>query len=165
MRQESLGKALGVSFQMVHQYERGTVRISAAQLYDMANALDVPVGFFFDDMPPEVAASITAQGGGKAEEAPNYELHPQVKRETLQLVRAYYNISDARVRERLFAMVMTLSEELSKRAKTEGPARKGAIRPFASVIVCFRPYVCVGARRVAFGKALSQLCHRKLRQL
>ena len=117
MRQESLGKALGVSFQMVQQYERGGVRISAAQLYDMASALDVPIGFFFDDMPAEVAASKTAQGDSRAEEASNFELDPQVKRETLQLVRAYYNISDPQVRERLFAMVMTLGEELSKRAK------------------------------------------------
>ena len=117
IRQETLGEAVGVSFQMVQQYERGGVRISAAQLYAMANALDVPVGFFFDDMPGEVAASITAQGCGNAQEVPSYELDPQVKRETLQLVRAYYNISDRQVRERLFAMVMTLSEELSKRAK------------------------------------------------
>ena len=118
MRQETLGKALGVSFQMVQQYERGAVRISAAQLYDMANALDCPVGFFFDYMPAAAAASKTAQEASRAEQAPNYELDPVVKRETLQLVRAYYNISDTRVRERLFAMVMTLGEELSKRAKT-----------------------------------------------
>ena len=117
MRQESLGKALGVSFQMVQHYERGTVRISAAQLYDMANALDVPVGFFFDDMPAAVAASKTTQEDSKAEEAPNYELDPQVKRETLQLVRAYYNISDRQVRERLFAMVMALGAEPSRRVK------------------------------------------------
>ena len=117
MRQESLGKALGVSFQMVQQYERGGVRISAAQLYDMASALDVPVGFFFDDMPAAVAASKTAQGDGRAEEAPNYELDPVVKRETLQLVRAYYNISDPQVRERLFAMVMTLGEASRRRAR------------------------------------------------
>ena len=117
IRQETLGKAVNVSFQMVQQYERGTVRISAAQLYDMANALDVPVGFFFDNMPAAAAASKTAQGDSRAEEASNFELDPVVKRETLQLVRAYYNISDPQVRERLFAMVMTLSEELSKRAK------------------------------------------------
>ena len=108
MRQESLGKALGVSFQMVQQYEQGAVRISAAQLYDMANALDVPVGFFFDDMTAAVATSKTAQRASRAKEAPNYELDPQVKRETLQLVRAYYNISNSRVRERLFAMVKAL---------------------------------------------------------
>ncbi len=117
MRQETLGEALGVSFQMVQQYERGAVRISAAQLYDMANALDVPVGFFFDDMPAAVATSKTAQGDGRAEEAPNYELDPQAKPETLQLVRAYYNISDSRVRERLFAMVKALGAESRGRAK------------------------------------------------
>ena len=118
MRQETLGKALGVSFQMVQQYERGAVRISAAQLYDMANALDCPVGFFFDYMPAAVAASKTAQGDGRAEEASNFELDPQAKPETLQLVRAYYNISDSRVRERLFAMVKALGAGPSRRAKS-----------------------------------------------
>ncbi len=117
MRQETLGEALGVSFQMVQQYERGAVRISAAQLYDMANALDCPVGFFFDYMPAAVATSKTAQGDGRTEEAPNYELDPVVKRETLQLVRAFYNISDSRVRERLFAMVMALGVASRRRAK------------------------------------------------
>ena len=117
MRQESLGKVLGVSFQMVQQYERGAVRISAAQLYDMASALDVPVGFFFDDMPAAIAASKTAQGDSRAEEASNFELDPQVKRETLQLVRAYYNISDRQVREQLFAMVNALSAASSGRTK------------------------------------------------
>ncbi len=118
MRQETLGKALGVSFQMVQQYERGTVRISAAQLYDMANALDCPVGFFFDYMPAAVAASKTAQGGSRAEEAPSYDLDPMATRETLQLVRAYYNISDPQVRERLFAMVKALGAEPSRRVKS-----------------------------------------------
>ncbi len=117
MRQETLGKALGVSFQMVQQYERGAVRISAAQLYDMANALDCPVGFFFDYMPAAIATSPPGKRRDTAEEVASYELDPVVKRETLQLVRAYYNISDSRVRERLFAMVMTLGEELSKQAK------------------------------------------------
>ncbi len=111
MRQASLGKALGVSFQMVQKYEQGAVRISAAQLHDMANALDVPVGFFFDDMPAAVAASKTAQ------EAPNFDLDPQAKPETLQLVRAYYDISDSRVRKRLFAMVMALGVASRRRAK------------------------------------------------
>ena len=69
MRQETLGKTLGVSFQMVQEYERGAVRISAAQLYDMASALDVTVGFFFDDMPAAVAPSKTAQGDSRAKEA------------------------------------------------------------------------------------------------
>ncbi len=117
MRQESLGKALGVSFQMVQKYERGAVRISAAQLYDMANALDVPVGFFFDDMPAAIATSKTTQEDSKAKEAPNYELDPQVKRETLQLVRAYHNISDTRDRELLFAMVKAMGAASRRRAK------------------------------------------------
>ncbi len=113
MRQASLGEAIAVSFQMVQRYEQGLDRISAAGLYHIAKALEVPIGFFFEDMPVALAARTTVQGSGKAKEAPYYELDPVVKRETLQLLRAYYDISDPRVREQLFAMVKVLGAAAS----------------------------------------------------
>ena len=71
-------------------------------------ALDVPVGYFFDDMPTAVAASSPAQGGSKAKKPPSYGLDPMARRETLELVRAYYNIRDPQVRKRLFELVKAL---------------------------------------------------------
>ncbi len=50
MNQTKLGEAIGVSFQQMQKYERGTNRISASRLYDLARLLDVPVEYFFDDM-------------------------------------------------------------------------------------------------------------------
>ncbi len=101
MTQTNLGDAIGLSFQQVQKYERGMNRISASRLFALSGVLDVPVEYFFDDMPPEVATSSPAQGGGKAKKPPSYEPNPMAKRETMELVRAYYKIEDADVRKRL----------------------------------------------------------------
>ncbi len=101
MNQTNLGDALGMSFQQVQKYERGTNRISASRLFDLSRLLDVPIEFFFDDMSNAVAASSPAQGRGKAKKLPSYELDPMATRETLELVRAYYKIGDVNVRNRL----------------------------------------------------------------
>ncbi len=104
MTQTNLGNALGLTFQQVQKYERGTNRISASRLFDLLRVLDVPLEYFFDDMPPEVAASSLAKGRGKAKKLPSYEPDPMATRETLELVRAYYKISDPQVRKRLYEL-------------------------------------------------------------
>ena len=114
MTQTHLGDALGMSFQQVQKYERGTNRISAGRLFYLSGVLDVPVEYFFDDMPSAVAASSPAQGGGKAKKPPSYEPNPMAKRETLELVRAYYKITDPEIRKHLFAMTKTLGAAASK---------------------------------------------------
>ena len=103
MSQTGLGDALGLTFQQVQKYEYGTNRISASRLYDLSRVLDVSIEHFFEDMSPAVATSSpAAQKSGKAKKPPGYELDPMVKRETLELVRAYYNIEDANVRKRVY---------------------------------------------------------------
>ncbi len=109
MSQEKLGEAVGLSFQQVQKYERGANSIGARRMFDLGRALDVPIGYFFEEMPAAVAACSPAQGGGMSEEAANYELDPMAKRETLELVRAYYKISDPQVRKRLFEMTKSLA--------------------------------------------------------
>ncbi len=107
MSQTTLGDTLGLSFQQVQKYENGTNRISASRIFNLSRVLDVPVEFFFDDMPAAVAASSPAQSGGKAKEPPNYEPDPMATRATMELVRAYYKISDPEIRKHLFAMTKT----------------------------------------------------------
>ena len=114
MNQTDLGDALGLTFQQVQKYERGTNRISASRLFYLCGVLDVPVEFFFDDMPTAVAASSPAQSGGKAKKPPSYKPDPMAKRETLELVRAYYKITDPEIRKRLFEMTKTLGAAASK---------------------------------------------------
>ncbi|GAB4394700.1 MAG: hypothetical protein Tsb0032_22280 [Kiloniellaceae bacterium] len=109
MSQEKLGEAIGLTFQQVQKYERGANRVGASRLFDLSRVLDVPVGFFFDEMPDDVAASSPAQRPGRDMPFPEQELDPMVKRETLELVRAYYKIEEPSVRKRLFEMTKALA--------------------------------------------------------
>ena len=127
MSQERLGDALGLTFQQVQKYERGVNRVSASRLYDLARVLDVPISFFFDDMPEAVAAVYggtpggytarrTAQGFADTQEgfgqSANYGQDDALnRRETLELVRAYYRITDPAVRKRIFELVKSLTPE------------------------------------------------------
>ena len=114
MSQTALGEAIGLTFQQLQKYEKGTNRISASRLFALSRVLDVPVEYFFDDMPTAVTASSPTLGGGKAKKPPSYELDPMARRETLELVRAYYKITDPEIRKRLFEMTKTLGAAASK---------------------------------------------------
>ena len=106
MTQTGLGDALGLTFQQVQKYERGMNRIGSGRLYDLARVFDVSVEHFFEDMPPEVAASsLATKGRSRMKKLPSYEPNPMVKRETLELVRAYYNIEDANVRKGVYLLI------------------------------------------------------------
>jgi transcriptional regulator with XRE-family HTH domain len=108
MSQEKLGSALGLTFQQVQKYERGTNRIGSSRLYQLSRILDVPVSFFFDDM-PEVAVN---RGNAIAESAQSrFDQQDLSKRETLELVRAYYRIMEPNIRKRIFELVKSLGPQ------------------------------------------------------
>ncbi len=112
MSQEKLGEAIGLTFQQVQKYERGANRVGASRLYDLSRVLDVPVGFFFDEMTEEVAGASPGQirgNGGLPLDGIEPELDPMAKRETLELVRAYYRISSPKVRKRIFELTKALA--------------------------------------------------------
>ncbi len=69
MSQTKLGEAVGLTFQQVQKYERGANRISASRLYDLSGMLEVPIEYFFSDMPTAVAASSPTLKGGRAKES------------------------------------------------------------------------------------------------
>lgn len=108
MSQEKLGEALGLTFQQVQKYERGANRVGASRLFDLSRVLDVPVSFFFDDMSEEVEALSPRLISGLAEEPAAMDMDPMTKRETLELVRAYYRISDPQVRRRVLDLAKAL---------------------------------------------------------
>ncbi len=114
MSQTTLGDAIGLTFQQMQKYERGTNRISSSRLYDLSRVLDVPIAYFFDDMSSEIAATSPVVGGGRAKKPPSYEPNPMARRETLELVRAYYKITDPQVRKRLYELTKTLGSAASK---------------------------------------------------
>src|SRR3984893_7091849 len=100
LSQEKLGEAIGLTFQQVQKYERGANRIGASRLHDLSRVLDVPVSFFFDDMDPVRAPAIPAGFAEPAAEA--FDSDPLRRRETVELVSAYYRIDDPALRRRLF---------------------------------------------------------------
>ena len=102
MTQEKLGEALGITFQQVQKYERGANRVGASRLFDLAKALDVPVGYFFEDIDNSYAK---AAGFAESPQKPLYGKDPLMKRETLELVKAYYSIKDRKVRARIVDMI------------------------------------------------------------
>ncbi len=109
MTQTSLGDALALTFQQVQKYESGKNRISASRLCDLCRVLDVSIEYFFEDMPPEVAAiSPATKRRGKAKKLTGSEPDPMVKRETLELVRAYYKIEDPDVRKQVSLLIKVL---------------------------------------------------------
>jgi transcriptional regulator with XRE-family HTH domain len=109
MTQTDLGDALGLTFQQVQKYERGTNRISSSRLCDLTRVLDVSIDYFFEGMPSEVAAiSPATKRRGKAKKLTGYEPDILVKRETLELVRAYYKIEDADVRKGVYQLTKAM---------------------------------------------------------
>jgi transcriptional regulator with XRE-family HTH domain len=109
MSQEKLGEALGLTFQQVQKYERGVNRIGASRLFDLARVLDVPIGFFFDDLPDAMGGMNRNRVAGFAEAQDGFEEDTLHRRETLELVRAYYRITDPAVRKRVFELIKSLT--------------------------------------------------------
>ncbi len=100
MSQTALGEALGLSSQQVRKYERGADRLSASKLWNLTQILDVPVSYFYDDMPDDQAGRTPSENGHD----------PAFRRETLELVRAYYRITDPSARKLLRGLAKALAK-------------------------------------------------------
>lgn len=108
MSQEKLGESLGITFQQVQKYEKGTNRVGASRLQAIASILTVPVSFFFEDAP----GSETERIEGFAEEnTASYVVGFLNTTEGLQLSRAFVKISDAKVRRKIIDLVKALAAE------------------------------------------------------
>lgn len=110
LTQEGLASNLGLTFQQVQKYERGTNRIGASRLMRIAHCLDVQPAFFFEDLPDEIAGF---GAKGMAEEGTPYEAdRSYLRRETLELVRCYFSISSDDVREKLYDLIVAIGNDL-----------------------------------------------------
>ena len=115
LSQTKLSESVGLTVQQIYKYERGTNRISSSRLYEFAKTLDVPVSYFFDEMPSNALSGRPMsdrgrKGFGEAGTPFEKEKDPLIKRETLELVRAYDKIDEGRVRHSIFATVKALGE-------------------------------------------------------
>jgi transcriptional regulator with XRE-family HTH domain len=109
MTQTVLADALGLTFQQVQKYERGTNRISASRLYELGRVLEVSIGYFFEDMSPAAAASSpAAKGRGMAKKPLGHAPNLMATRETLELLTSYYRIEGADARKRVHQLIKAL---------------------------------------------------------
>ena len=109
--QERLADALNLTFQQVQKYERGTNRMGASRIFDMSTVLDVPVSYFYQDMPKEIEARNSADSTPPSESfetSTDPELSLYTKRETLELVRYYFQIPDKNIRTELMDLIQSL---------------------------------------------------------
>ncbi len=101
MNQETLARALGLTFQQVQKYEGGANRVSASRLSQIAEILGVPISYFFSDLEPDGAESSPR----------DREARERLQRpETIDLIRAYYAIADQAVRDQFLDMVKAVAQ-------------------------------------------------------
>ena len=104
MSQTSLGATVGLTFQQIQKYERGSNRTGSSRLYEFSRVLNVPVSYFFEGL--EDAARSKGRLVREYRAADNDN---SAKRETLELVRAYYKIRNATVRNQIRLMIEAMA--------------------------------------------------------
>jgi transcriptional regulator with XRE-family HTH domain len=113
MSQEKLGEALGLTFQQVQKYEKGTNRIGASRLQQISRTLNVPPSFFFDGAP--LADEQTGENGGTqfavAESSSTFVIDFIASAEGLHLNKAFARIQDPKVRKRIIDLVASLASD------------------------------------------------------
>jgi transcriptional regulator with XRE-family HTH domain len=111
MSQEKLGDALGLTFQQVQKYEKGTNRIGASRLQQISHILQVPVAFFFEGAP---SAQVVGRSEGVSEApSPAYVSDFLATSDGLALTKAFMRIDDSKLRRRIVDLV----EQIAARDK------------------------------------------------
>jgi len=113
MSQERLASELGITFQQVQKYERGSNRIGASRLWDLAQVLGVNVDFFYQD----IDASTTDKSPRKiyahpelSEDICEFDMDTLLRRDVSTLLRAYTKIEDPRLQKNILDLVLALSD-------------------------------------------------------
>lgn len=107
MSQEKLGDSLGLTFQQVQKYEKGTNRIGASRLQQISNILQVPVAFFFEGA-PNPGSAVAAEG---VPESPAYVSDFLASSDGLALTRSFTRIQDGKLRRRIVDLVEQIAGE------------------------------------------------------
>jgi transcriptional regulator with XRE-family HTH domain len=110
MSQEKLGELLGLTFQQVQKYEKGANRIGASRLFDISTILNVPVQYFFEELPNAAGVQYNGHGMSEPDREP-FVMDFVSSTEGLQLIRAYTKVTDPRVRKRILELVKSLGGE------------------------------------------------------
>lgn len=106
MSQEKLGSALGITFQQIQKYEKGTNRIGASRLQHISRILNTPISFFFEDAPGS-----GEHQGLQETSATNYVVDFLSSSEGLQLNRAFVKVEDPAVRRKIVDLVKAIAKD------------------------------------------------------
>ena len=106
LSQEKLGENLGITFQQIQKYEKGTNRVGASRLQAISAILNVPVSFFFEDAPGS-----SYQAGFAEDNEATYVVDFLNSNEGVQLTRAFTKISDPKVRRKIIDLVKSLAAD------------------------------------------------------
>jgi transcriptional regulator with XRE-family HTH domain len=104
MSQKEFGDAIGVSFRQVQTYESGIARVSAGRLYDLARVLGVQVAFFFEEVDRMLVDESASSGATSEDRETGDGGIADVSRETINLMRAYRQIDDPKLRKLLLQL-------------------------------------------------------------
>ena len=109
LSQGKLGDTVGLTFQQIQKYEHGVNRIGASRLYDLSRVLDVHISYFFEDIPKNVSEErYGISSPEEADEGEKFAGDKLERRETLELIRNYYNIENPMIRKRIFELAKVL---------------------------------------------------------
>lgn len=116
--QQQMADMLGLTFQQVQKYEKGTNRVGASRLWDISRILGVSMDFFFEDMDPSIQTQspmmlIHEDSENTAflhEIEQNVNFDPMKRKETLELVSAYYKINNRKLAKQLFDLIVAVSK-------------------------------------------------------
>ena len=109
LSQEKLGERLGLTFQQVQKYEKGSNRISASRLFQMGQILGVPVQFFFEELPEHAKHTLDAAPGFAESDQETLIMDFLNSSEGLQLNKAFSEISDPLVRRKVVDLVKAIA--------------------------------------------------------
>lgn len=131
LSQEKMASLLGLTFQQVQKYERGMNRVGASRLWDIGKVLEVPIGFFYEDMDQSVASQSPRMFSlpdstplSFAEDQETFDIDPMNRKETIELVRAYYKIPNRKAAKHLYDLIIAMSKTTYNHADTSSDEGK-----------------------------------------
>lgn len=110
MSQEKLGELLGLTFQQIQKYEKGTNRIGASRLFELSRILAVPVQYFYDEAPNVDGSGVQSGFADKNASGTEYVVDFVGSREGIELNRAFLRISNPKVRRSIVDLVRSLAD-------------------------------------------------------
>ena len=112
LSQEKLAESIGLTFQQIQKYERGTNRVSAGRLYDLSKILDVPVGYFFEQFGKVDVENYAAHGMADNDQQGFDNADIMNSKETLDLLRIYYSVQDPETRKDIMKFIKSMADKI-----------------------------------------------------